>query len=445
MILAAGQSAIKKRPSAGVGYACILLGIPEARLRSLILKRASHAELESVIMHNLNALQVMLDYNFRHGIYLFRISSDIIPLASHPAMDFPWQKRFASRLAEIGAQARVAGIRLSMHPGQYTVLSSPDAEVVKRSIADLIYHADFLELLGMDRTSRIILHLGGAYGDKASATERFAAAVKDLPHSVQERLTLENDERTYHIADVIEAAKVTGLPVIFDNLHHCLNSPDQSRTGAMSEGDWIRRARITWRAEHGKQKLHYSQPDSTKRPGAHSLTIGVAEFARWYQENALDSLGVDVMLEVKDKNLSAIKCGQVLLGDVPADSLLSQQNQLEALLLSRDDAATTGPNKESAPQDFLAYWSGIEIILNKSSTRDGLKKVLDWFASNYTNYMDKRQKIFYQKLYREADSSSASDELEKRVADFMRRIAETYRLPELAAQYFLIYSALRNR
>jgi UV DNA damage endonuclease len=444
--MAVDQQATSQRlHSGGVGYACILLGVPAAGLRSLALKRADYAQLEAVILHNLDVLQLILEYNARQGIYLFRISSDIVPLASHPAMDFPWRERLQSRLVAIGAQAKAAGIRLSMHPGQYTVLSSPDAGVVERSVADLVYHADFLELLGMDATSRIILHLGGAYGDKAGAVKRFVANVKDLPHYVQKRLTLENDERLYHIADVLETAKVTGLPVVFDNLHHSLNSPAKGEVSAVSEGDWIREARSTWGKVHGRQKLHYSQSDPDKRPGAHSLTIDVAEFIRWFKGNDLDDLSVDVMLEVKDKNLSAVKCRQVLLGQASAEMMLIQQRQMEALLLARGTSDQARLAKALAEADFLAYWSRIEQIIKKPLEDHGLKKVLVWFESNYNYCMDKRQKIFYQKLYREADSSSSSAELEKRVADFMRRIAETNQLPELAAQYFVIYSALRNK
>ena len=88
---------------------------------------------------------------------------------------------FEPHLAALGRKARRHGIRLSMHPGQYTVLNSPDADVVERAKLDLAYHAAFLDALGMDASGKIVLHVGGAYGDKPRALERFANAYATLP------------------------------------------------------------------------------------------------------------------------------------------------------------------------------------------------------------------------------------------------------------------------
>ena len=112
---------------------------------------------------------------------------------------------------------------------------------------------------------------------------------------------IENDDRQYTAADVLAISQSEHIPVVFDNLHHQIN-PDHSQ----SEADWIAACSATWRAEDGPQKLHYSQQDPGKRPGAHSPTVDASAFLDFYSR--LQQPKPDIMLEVKDKNLSAVKC-----------------------------------------------------------------------------------------------------------------------------------------
>jgi len=98
---------------------------------------------------------------------------------------------------------RNPNIRGSMHPGQYTVLNSPNEEVVEKSIMDLEYHCKFLDSLGVDYSNKIILHVGGVYGDKISAMERFKHNFNRLSNSLKKRLVIENDDKSYTIEDVL--------------------------------------------------------------------------------------------------------------------------------------------------------------------------------------------------------------------------------------------------
>ena len=256
----------------------------------------------AVITQNLNALREMIRYNADHGILLFRISSDIIPFGSHPAMPLDWQAEFREALSGIGEQIRQSGIRVSMHPGQYTVLNSKRPAVVENAIADLKYHTAFMDALGCDATHKMIIHIGGVYADKPQAMKRFAENLKGLDERVRARLVIENDDTLYTVEDTLSIASQTGLPVVFDIFHHMLNHKKSS----LSPYDWIDRCAETWGEKDGRQKIHYSQANPKARSGAHSDTIDVQEFLRFY--NQLHQRDVDIMLEVKDKNLSAIKC-----------------------------------------------------------------------------------------------------------------------------------------
>ena len=283
-----------------IGYACLALGVPGSQLKSTTLKHATDERLYSLIELNLSALEVLIDYNIRQGIKLFRISSDLIPFGSSVAKDLPWSERFAADLERIGAKIHASGMRVSMHPGQYTVLNSPDPQVAGRAALDLDYHNLVLDALGTSPEHKIILHLGGVYGDKITAKDRFIKRWQDLSPEIRSRLVIENDDRLFTIRDILDVSSETGIPVVYDNLHNAINPADASVTDL----EWMTMASAIWQTADGKPKIHYSQQAVDKRPGAHSATIAIAPFLDFYK----DLPDVDVMLEVKDKNLSALKC-----------------------------------------------------------------------------------------------------------------------------------------
>lgn len=278
----------------------------------------------------MKALERIIDYNAESGIRLFRISSDIVPFASHPAGMADWKDRFASELGRIGEKIKDAGIRVSMHPGQYTVLNSPDDRAAQSALLDIEYHADFLDALGAGRECKIILHAGGAYGDKRSAMERFARRAARLPLRMQGRIALENDDRSFTVEEILALSGQTGFPAVFDNLHHLLNPPEEHASGLA----WIARCAATWGKGDGRPKVHYSQ--SGGRRGAHSITIDTAQFLAFYEN--IKGTGADIMLEVKDKNLSAIKCMNAVRGRVPAAVLEREWARYKYLVLSRSAA-----------------------------------------------------------------------------------------------------------
>ena len=292
------------------GYACKTIGVPGTAQRSLTLAHASPERLLEVSRHNLGALGAMVRYCRAQGIALLRISSDVIPLASHASIRFNWRELCGQELADLGRCIRDAGVRVSMHPGQYTVLNSPRADVVERAVADLVFHADFLDALGVDQSARIVLHVGGVYDDRAAALARFVARFKELPEQVRRRLALENDERSFGIGDVLDLCRALGIPAIFDVFHHSLTpSP-----GASAE-EWLDRAAATWNASTGRQKIHYSQQLDGGKPGMHSRSIGLDPFLAFHAW--LGTRDLDVMLEVKDKNLSALQCTHCATPNLP--------------------------------------------------------------------------------------------------------------------------------
>jgi UV DNA damage endonuclease len=311
-----------------IGYACLAIGVPGTGISGCILKNAGDNRLRSIITMNLKALDTMVDYNRKHGIKLFRISSDIIPFGSHPVNQISWWKDYEDELKEIGNKIREANMRVSMHPGQYTVLNSPVEKVARKAVEDLIYHNRLLTSLGMDRTHKLILHIGGSYGDKREAIKNFLRNYQKLPQELKDRLAIENDDKSFHIMDLLMISEQIGAPVVFDNLHHRVRPPDKR----LPMEHWIRECGKTWRKEDGRQKLHFSLQKKGGSLGAHSDTIWLEEFLEFY--HGLPEEKPDIMLEVKDKNLSAVKC---ILGttDAQAEELKQEWGRYQYFILSR--------------------------------------------------------------------------------------------------------------
>ena len=288
-----------------IGYACIPLTTNARTNRRLTLKNFSEEMFLEILDQNLIDLRAILENNEKYNIKLFRISSDIVPLGSHSINEIPWHKHFQNELNEIGEYIKKCGMRVSMHPGQYTVLNAEKEEIVAKAIKDLEYHARFLDSLGVDSSNKIILHIGGGYGDKSAAMNRFIENFKRLSSSVKNRLVIENDGKIFNIDEVLLVSKEINIPVIYDNLHHeCNHEID------VPIKEILNKVAKTWKEKDGNIKVHYSQQNLHKQVGAHSNTILVKKFLEYYDE--VKKFNIDIMLEVKDKDISAIKCNLII-------------------------------------------------------------------------------------------------------------------------------------
>jgi len=312
-----------------IGYACVTIGVPGSGMSRCNLKNATNEKIRAIISSNLSALETVVDYNIQNNIKLYRISSDNIPFASHPINQIRWWEEEKERLKHIGMKITKARMRVSMHPGQYTVLNASNAQVVQNAFQELIYHEKFLNTLGMDEKSKLVLHIGGVYGNKAMAMNAFVNNYSLLPEEVKNRLVIENDDKNYTIQDVLSIYNEIGSPVVFDTLHHKCNAPKE----ILAESLWIKKCELTWKQRDGRQKLHYSEQKKEGSSGSHSDTIFLPDFLEFYQ--GLYNKNIDIMLEVKDKNLSAVKCNNIVLLDATANMLEVEWSRYQYFVLSR--------------------------------------------------------------------------------------------------------------
>ncbi|MFA9464906.1 MAG: UV DNA damage repair endonuclease UvsE [Velocimicrobium sp.] len=349
-----------------IGYACKTVGVPNTTFQSCKKNTAGEENLTRIIAYNLNVLERMLDYNVENGITMFRISSDLIPFASSPINSLPWWEIYQETFLAIGKKIKDNGIRVSMHPGQYTVLNSPYEDVVQRAVKDLEYHCRALDQFMLSKEHKIILHIGGAYHDKELAKQRFVKNYMKLDQSIKDRIILENDDKLFDIKDVLEIASQVMAPVVFDTLHHELNCCENNKDPFF----WINECKKTWKSGDGDQKIHYSEQHPRKRKGSHSDTISAEVFYDFYEK--LKREDIDIMLEVKDKNLSAIKALNVVRKRAHIKFLEQEWSRYKYLVLEHshsdyEEIRQLLRNKAEYP--VLSFYEKIDHALLKEITR----------------------------------------------------------------------------
>ncbi|TPE44080.1 UV DNA damage repair endonuclease UvsE [Pontibacter mangrovi] len=288
-----------------IGYPCINEALECRSSRTFRLASYSEERLIETVEQNLACLRRILEYNVQHGLLFFRLSSDLVPFASHEVNQYNWQEHFKMTLKRLGSYIKNNNMRISMHPDQFVVLNSPNEKTVRNSIAELVYQGSILDLMGLDTTAKLQIHGGGAYGDKPAAIQRFAEVYHTmLPDAVKARLCVENDDRTYTLQDCLQLHELTGMPVIFDNLHHeCVNNGEPMREA-------VEMAATTWQPEKdGILMMDYSSQAPNERRGKHVQSIEEQLFHDFLAET--EGMDMDIMLEIKDKQESALKARDV--------------------------------------------------------------------------------------------------------------------------------------
>jgi UV DNA damage endonuclease len=282
-----------------IGYPCLNLTLGCKADRTFRLKSFSEQRLIETVAGNLDCLEQILRWNVERSILFFRITSDLVPFASHPVCRFDWQGHFRETFARIGEFIRAHHIRISMHPDPFTLINSRDEAIFDRSRRELLYHAQVLDAMGLDRTAKTQIHVGGVYGDRAGSIQRFVERFGSLDPAVRDRLVVENDERSYTLRDCLIIHEGTGLPILFDAFHHSILNHGEDL------GACLDRTSRTWRMEDGIPMVDYSTQAPGKPIGSHTASIDIENFQVFLAHSRPRDF--DIMLEIKDKEASAEK------------------------------------------------------------------------------------------------------------------------------------------
>ena len=261
--------------------------------------------LKSLIIQNLNDVITMIKWNEDNGIKVFRLSSELFPHKSNPKVEDYTFDFALDLLKEIGNLSKKFNQRLTFHPGQYNVIGSPNDKSFKQTIRDLKYHADVLDLMGMDQNSVMVIHGGGVYGNKVETLNRWCEQFQQLPDNVRKRLVLENCEKCFSIEDCLYVSEKVNIPVVFDTHHfECYNKLHPDETLKYPE-EYIQEILKTWARRGIKPKFHISE-QGTGRIGHHSDYI--EEIPEYLLEiPSKYEVEIDIMIEAKMKEQAIFK------------------------------------------------------------------------------------------------------------------------------------------
>lgn len=270
-------------------------------------REAAIRRLESIARGNLHNTLRLLKHNRGSGIKVYRMTSKLVPLATHPDLwDWDPFAGLAADFAEVGHYIKHNDMRVSFHPDHFTVLSTPRPEVLESSVRDLRHHTDMLLAMELPSTAKNNIHIGGAYGDKPSAAARFMDNFRELDPEIQGRITLENDDKTFNAVETLEVCKTLGLPMVLDIHHQWVNNE--------GEAPWELWPDIwrTWQtplaqkdAPEGEPlppKIHVSSPKGPGDIRSHADGVEPAALLSFLSHIAPDTPAVDVMIEAKAKD-----------------------------------------------------------------------------------------------------------------------------------------------
>lgn len=188
----------------------------------------AQAFIRALVLHNARARSDAVQWCAEQGVGAFRVQSQLVPLATHPDLAFPLEalgEEIDDALRGAAARARTLGVRLSLHPDQFVVLSSDRPDVVDASVAELEHQSAVAARIGADQ---VTLHVGSGKGGKAAAGDRLRRAVDRLSDVARGLLVLENDDRTWTVADLLPVVEALGLPLVYDVHHHRCNADELS-------------------------------------------------------------------------------------------------------------------------------------------------------------------------------------------------------------------------
>ena len=304
-----------------LGYACQNLSLQTGRKLSERIQtsrtiRMSNFTLEragELAVRNSADLLPILKWNAENNIKFFRIGSDIFSFMDHADLGYTLddldpnhRTKIIGNFAEAGAFAKTNGMRLSCHPGPYTCLASPNPSIVEKSITSLRMHSLIADLLGYGEEFAINIHVGGVYEDKAATAKRFVQVYRQLTPLLQQRLTLENDDKAsmWSIQELYDLVhQHCGVKLVLDIHHHkfCQGGNTLETAAGLAFSTWAGFSEIP--------KIHYSESKPNSRPQAHS------DYLKESIPVLCDHTEYDVMIEAKSKDLALLHYKKEVLNE----------------------------------------------------------------------------------------------------------------------------------
>lgn len=208
-----------------------------------------------LMIHNIRSARLLVEAvaKLAPQLRMVRLGSDILPVYTESTWSYFWSKpdviAYAEReFARVGEAARVNDVRLSMHPGQFTVLASDNPDIVNRSIAEFEYHVDIARWMGYGQRFqdfKINVHISGKQGPNG-----IRAVLPRLSTEARNCITIENDENGWGLDASLELER--DVPLVLDIHHHWVRSGEYIQ----ANDDRVKRVIDSWRGV--RPAMHYS-------------------------------------------------------------------------------------------------------------------------------------------------------------------------------------------
>ena len=219
-------------------------------------REVAEQRLWDIMEHNGKAALKLIKYvgSLPDELRMVRLGSNQLPAYTQHEWSYFWRKPDVRQRAErlygaVGQASRELDVRVSMHPGQFTVLASVDEDIVNRSIEEFEYHVDIARWMGYGvqfQDFKINVHISGKKGPQG-----IIDVLPRLSPEARNTITIENDENSWGLEASLELAGHCGL--VIDIHHHWVNSGGEYIDPS---DDRIKRVIDSWRGV--RPTMHYS-------------------------------------------------------------------------------------------------------------------------------------------------------------------------------------------
>ncbi|MGL5633580.1 MAG: hypothetical protein ACRDDL_00645 [Sarcina sp.] len=367
-----------------IGYASSPLTINARTNKKVVSKYFSNEDFINSLKINLENLKEILEYNIENNIKLFEISSDILDNAKFFNADEDWTSILKKELNELSTLIHKHELRITMFPQKFTLLNSPNLEVVEKSIEFLNNHIKFMNALNLDNTNKIFLEVGGIYTNKITAKERFINVYNSLSEELKNRLVLINDKKNFSIIDLLDIHKYTKATISINTLYDEVFDPSD-----LPLKEKFERISKTWDLDNENLIIYYSTQNHTKKKGFVANTINIDEFLDIYP--IFKAFTTDICLEFNDKNISVIKCQNIISeiknGHFSKKDIKDEFEKYKLLILERgEDFVSEGESLANSTESIIEFYRFIN-------------KVLEQFINTYTEILAIREALKIMSKY----------------------------------------------
>lgn len=261
------------------------------------LKEQNIDKIYYVIAKNLESLQQLIQYNIKNNIHFYRLTSQLIPLATKEDVEFDYIEPFQKQYTILKEMIRKNNLRIDMHPDQFCVLNSTKNEVIENTFRILEHSYKILECLGI-QNKIIILHIGSSVFGKEKSIQRFIHNFHKLPKHIQKCIAVENDDKVYNIIDCLNLCNTLNIPMVLDYHHYLCNHGEEKIE------DYLQTIFDTWKDTKLPPKIHFSSPkNKTKKEfRTHHDYIDIDTFIDFLKKLNTTNEQLDIMLEAKAKD-----------------------------------------------------------------------------------------------------------------------------------------------